>query len=89
MATHAVLLAVTGARYEAELLAEIDRVPGRITVARRCLDLADLLAAAAAGLGPRTEELHGVGPQVSAEHADSIKAKQFCGQVEAVTGCAS
>ena len=50
MATHAVLLAVTGARYEAELLAEIDRVPGRITVTRRCLDLADLLAAAAAGL---------------------------------------
>jgi len=48
--THAVLLAVTGARYEAELLAEIDRVPGRVAIARRCLDLADLLAAAAAGL---------------------------------------
>ena len=50
MLTHEVLLAVTGARYEAELLAEIDRVPGRLTVARRCLDLADLLAVAAAGL---------------------------------------
>ncbi|HTW20328.1 MAG TPA: P-loop NTPase [Mycobacteriales bacterium] len=46
-----VLTAVGDARAEAELSAALERdVPG-IHVARRCVDVADLLAAAAAGLG--------------------------------------
>lgn len=44
-----VLTAVTGAVWEAELVSELDRADHGVTVVRRCVDLADLLAAAAAG----------------------------------------
>lgn len=44
-----VLTAVTGATWEAELVAGLERTPTGIRVVRRCVDLADLLAAAAAG----------------------------------------
>lgn len=45
-----VLTAVTGAR-EAPLVAGLERARGGVHVVRRCADLADLLAAAQAGLG--------------------------------------
>ena len=41
-----VLTAVTGASWEAALVAGLERTPTGITVIRRCVDLADLLAAA-------------------------------------------
>jgi hypothetical protein len=44
-----VLTAVTGASWEATLVAALERRPVGVTVVRRCVDLADLLAAAAAG----------------------------------------
>ncbi len=44
-----VLAAVTGASWEAALVAGLERTPTGITVVRRCVDLADLLAAAATG----------------------------------------
>ena len=44
-----VLAAVTGATWEAALVAGLERTPTGITVVRRCVDLADLLAAAATG----------------------------------------
>lgn len=44
-----VLTAVTGATWEAELVGELDRADHGVTVVRRCVDLAELLAAAAAG----------------------------------------
>jgi Flp pilus assembly CpaE family ATPase len=44
-----VLTAVTGASWEAALVANLERSPAGITVVRRCVDLPDLLAAAAAG----------------------------------------
>jgi MinD-like ATPase involved in chromosome partitioning or flagellar assembly len=48
--TVSVLTAVTGA-WEAPLVAGLDRSPGEVHVVRRCVDLAELLSAAAAGLG--------------------------------------
>ncbi len=44
-----VLTAVTGASWEAALVAGLERAPAGITVVRRCVDLADLLAAASTG----------------------------------------
>jgi Flp pilus assembly CpaE family ATPase len=44
-----VLTAVTGAAWEADLVAGLERTPAGITVVRRCVDLPDLLAAAATG----------------------------------------
>ncbi len=44
-----VLTAVTGASWEAELVAGLERTPTGMSVVRRCVDLADLLAAAATG----------------------------------------
>jgi Flp pilus assembly CpaE family ATPase len=44
-----VLAAVTGASWEAALVAGLERTPTGITLVRRCVDLADLLAAAATG----------------------------------------
>ena len=44
-----VLTAVTGATWEAALVASLERTPAGITVVRRCVDLPDLQAAAAAG----------------------------------------
>jgi len=44
-----VLAAVTGASWEAALVAGLERIPTGITVVRRCVDLADLLAAASTG----------------------------------------
>jgi Flp pilus assembly CpaE family ATPase len=44
-----VLAAVTGSSWEASVVAGLERTPTAITVARRCVDLADLLAVAAAG----------------------------------------
>jgi Mrp family chromosome partitioning ATPase len=45
-----ILLATTGAPYEDRLLAALGDPGSRLVVARRCLDLVDLLAAAATGL---------------------------------------
>ena len=44
-----VLAAITGASWEAALVAGLERTPTGITVVRRCVDLADLLAAASTG----------------------------------------
>lgn len=44
-----VLTAVTDARWESEVIAGFDRADLGVSIARRCVDLADLLAAAAAG----------------------------------------
>ena len=44
-----VLAAVTGATWEAALVAGLERTPTGITVVRRCVDLPDLLAVAATG----------------------------------------
>lgn len=44
-----VLAAVTGSAWEAQLVAGLERTPTAIVVVRRCVDLADLLAAASTG----------------------------------------
>ncbi|MDP9395586.1 MAG: chromosome partitioning protein, partial [Actinomycetota bacterium] len=44
-----VVTAVTGAPWEAALVASLERGQSRVEVVRRCVDLADLLATAAAG----------------------------------------
>lgn len=44
-----VLTAVPGAAWEADLVAALDRADHGVTVARRCVDLAELLSAAAGG----------------------------------------
>lgn len=44
-----VLAAVTGAPWEADFVAGLERAPAGITVVRRCVDVADLLAAASTG----------------------------------------
>jgi MinD-like ATPase involved in chromosome partitioning or flagellar assembly len=44
-----VLTAVTNATWEADLVAALDRSEHGVTVVRRCVDVADLLAAAASG----------------------------------------
>ncbi len=44
-----VLTAVTGAAWEADLVSELGRADHGVTVVRRCVDLAELLSAAAAG----------------------------------------
>jgi len=44
-----VIAAVTGASWEAALVAGLEREPSGITVVRRCVDLADLLAVATTG----------------------------------------
>jgi hypothetical protein len=45
------LAAVSGASWEADLVAALEGGADGVTVVRRCVDLADLLAAAAAGTG--------------------------------------
>ncbi|MDP9417378.1 MAG: chromosome partitioning protein, partial [Actinomycetota bacterium] len=44
-----VVTAVPGAAWEAQLVSALDAAPGDVSVVRRCVDLADLLAACAAG----------------------------------------
>jgi Flp pilus assembly CpaE family ATPase len=44
-----VLTAVTGAAWEAEVVAELSRADHGVTVVRRCVDLAEVLSTAAAG----------------------------------------
>lgn len=46
-----ILTAVTGASWESHLVAALENGAGGVQVVRRCVDLADLLAAAAAGHG--------------------------------------
>ncbi|KQS73385.1 chromosome partitioning protein [Modestobacter sp. Leaf380] len=46
-----VFTAVTGAPWESELVGALDRADHGVTVVRRCVDVADLLAAAATGVG--------------------------------------
>jgi MinD-like ATPase involved in chromosome partitioning or flagellar assembly len=46
-----VFTAVTGAGWESELVGELDRADHGVTVVRRCVDVAELLAAAATGTG--------------------------------------
>jgi Flp pilus assembly CpaE family ATPase len=46
-----VFTAVTGAAWESELVGELDRADHGVTVVRRCVDVAELLAAAATGTG--------------------------------------
>ena len=50
MALH-VFTAVTGAAWESELVGALDRDDHGVTVVRRCVDVAELLAAAATGTG--------------------------------------
>ncbi|HZB50387.1 MAG TPA: hypothetical protein VE547_14950 [Mycobacteriales bacterium] len=45
------LTAVTGSSWEADLVAELDRADHGLTVVRRCVDLPELLSAAASGRG--------------------------------------
>jgi Flp pilus assembly CpaE family ATPase len=45
-----VLTAVTGAAWEADLVSELGRADHGVTVVRRCVDLAELLSTAAAGM---------------------------------------
>jgi Flp pilus assembly CpaE family ATPase len=45
-----VLAAVTGSSWEPALVAALERTPSGISVVRRCVDLADLLAAASTGV---------------------------------------
>jgi MinD-like ATPase involved in chromosome partitioning or flagellar assembly len=47
----AILTAVSGAGWESQLVSAIDKAPGGLYVARRCVDVADLLATSAAGFG--------------------------------------
>lgn len=46
-----ILTAVTGARWEAQLVAALEDATAGLQVVRRCVDVADVLAAAAAGHG--------------------------------------
>ncbi|RFU21798.1 AAA family ATPase [Geodermatophilus marinus] len=46
-----VFTAVSGGGWESELVGELDRADHGVTVVRRCVDLAELLAAAATGTG--------------------------------------
>jgi Flp pilus assembly CpaE family ATPase len=46
-----VLTAVTGAPWESELVGALDRADHGVTVVRRCVDVAELLAAASTGTG--------------------------------------
>ena len=46
-----VFTAVTGAGWESELVGALDRADHGVTVVRRCVDVSDLLAAAATGTG--------------------------------------
>jgi MinD-like ATPase involved in chromosome partitioning or flagellar assembly len=46
-----VFTAVTGAAWESELVGALDRADHGVTVVRRCVDVSDLLAAAATGIG--------------------------------------
>jgi MinD-like ATPase involved in chromosome partitioning or flagellar assembly len=46
-----VFTAVTGAAWESELVGALDREDHGVTVVRRCVDVADLLAAATTGIG--------------------------------------
>ncbi|SDO16290.1 Flp pilus assembly protein, ATPase CpaE [Klenkia soli] len=46
-----VFTAVTGAAWESELVGALDRADHGVTVVRRCVDVADLLAAAGTGTG--------------------------------------
>jgi Flp pilus assembly CpaE family ATPase len=46
-----VFTAVTGAAWESELVGALDRADHGVTVVRRCVDVSDLLAAAATGTG--------------------------------------
>ncbi|SFD96866.1 AAA family ATPase [Blastococcus tunisiensis] len=46
-----VFTAVTGAAWESELVGALDRADHGVTVVRRCVDVADLLAVAATGTG--------------------------------------
>ncbi|HEY9413004.1 MAG TPA: P-loop NTPase [Jiangellaceae bacterium] len=51
MADIAVLTAVSGAGWEPQLVTTLESAPGGLYVARRCVDVADLLATASAGHG--------------------------------------
>src|SRR3954451_5445304 len=46
-----VFTAVTGAAWESELVGALDRVDHGVAVVRRCVDVSELLAAAATGTG--------------------------------------
>ena len=46
-----VFTAVTGAGWESELVGALDRADHGVTVVRRCVDVPELLAAAATGTG--------------------------------------
>ncbi len=68
-----VLLALGGAPAEEVLLAAIDRAPGRLRVVRRCQDLIDLLAAAAAGTA-RAAVVSGALPRLDADAVGRLRA---------------
>ena len=48
-----VFTAVTGAAWESALVGALDRADHGVTVVRRCVDVSELLAAAATGTGRR------------------------------------
>lgn len=49
--TITILTAVTGASWETQLVTALEKAPGDLQVIRRCVDIADVLAAASAGYG--------------------------------------
>lgn len=70
-----VLLAVTGAPWEAEVVRRAERAPG-IRVVRRCVDIADVLAAAASGHARAVllaEDL----PRLTADAVAALHARQI------------
>src|SRR5205823_6782730 len=69
-----VLLGLTGTPYEEALLAVLSRPGARLRVVRRCLDLADLLAAAStgeAGVAVVSPDLHRLDREAVAQLAAS------------------
>jgi MinD-like ATPase involved in chromosome partitioning or flagellar assembly len=65
-----VLLAAAGARWEAAALDRLERGGAAVVLARRCVDLADLLASASAG----TAAVAVVAPNLPGLDADSVAA---------------
>jgi MinD-like ATPase involved in chromosome partitioning or flagellar assembly len=68
-----VLLAVTGAPWEAEVVRQTERAPG-LRVVRRCVDIADVMAAAASGQA-RAVVLADALPRLSADAVAALHAR--------------
>ena len=68
-----VLLAVTGAPWEADVVRRTERAPG-IRVVRRCVDIADVMAAAASGQA-RAVLLADALPRLSSDAVAALHAR--------------